>query len=167
VLVGIAAAVAAAGLLTLASWATTQEDWDGGFPAGVVRLEVRAADGRPVPGAAFRVYNQATGQPSPGYPFLDPAGPTDAGGRLTVVQPHSGLQFGGHRWRLFWAVRMGDTAPRYECEVAAAGFRPVRIDLFDLFGSARRTEDQVKVHWPAREREVELVVYEAAIVLEQ
>jgi hypothetical protein len=36
-----ATAVAVVGLLAAASWATTREDWDGGFPAGAVRLEVR------------------------------------------------------------------------------------------------------------------------------
>jgi hypothetical protein len=162
-----AAAVVGAGLLAFASWATTHEDWDGGFPSGLIRLEVRATDGQPIPGADFRVYNSVTGQPSPGYPFLEPSGPTDAGGRLAVVQPHSGIQFGGHRWWLFWAIRMGESAPRYECEIAAVGFRPARVDLFGLFGSARRTDERVKVHWPAREREVELAVYDAPIVLER
>ena len=163
---GTVVTVLVLGLLVLASWATTQEDWDGGFPAGVIRLEVLAADGRPVRGATFQVYKPA-GEPSPGYPFLVPSAPTDANGRMSVVQPHAGLQFGGHRWRLFWAIHIGATTPRYECEVAATGFRPTRIDLFDLFVSARPTGEQVKIDWPARETKAELSVYEATIRLEQ
>jgi hypothetical protein len=160
-------AAGAAALLAGASWATTQEQWDGGFPAGVVRLEVRAAEGRPVPGAAFRVY-RADGQPSPGYPFFEPGGPTDAQGRLTVVQPHAGLQFGGRRWRLFWAIPMGVTGhPRFECEVAADGFRPVRVELFDLFAQARPTGQVATVDWPARATTTELAVYETTVFLEQ
>jgi hypothetical protein len=167
VLVVIVAAVAGAGLLALASWATTHEDWDGGFPAGVVRLEVRASDGRPVPGAVFRVY-RADGTPSPGYPFFEPASPADAQGRLTVVQPHAGIQFGGRRWRLFWTIPMGVTGrPRFDCEVSADGFRPARIELFDLFAMARPTGQVVTVDWPARARKAERAVFDATVVLEQ
>ncbi len=160
-------AAGAAALLAGASWATTQEDWDGGFPAGVVRLKVRAVDGRPVPGATFRVYG-AGGQPSTGYPFFKPTGPADAEGHLTVIQPHVGIQFGGRRWRLFWAIPMGVTGrPRFDCEVAADGFRPTRIELFDLFAGARPTGQSEIVDWPARATEVELAVYDATVTLER
>jgi len=162
------AAGAAVALSAGASWATTHEDWDGGFPAGVVRLEVHTADGRPIPGAAFRV-SQADGEPIPDYsPFLDPGGPTDARGRLTVVQPHQGIMFGGRRWRLFWVVPMGATGrPRLYCEMAAAGFRPSRVEMNELFATARPTGRATKVTWPARASEVELPEYEATIALER
>src|SRR4029079_19278101 len=124
------AAIGAVALLAGASWATTHEDWDGGFPAGVVRLEIRTTDGRPIPGAAFRVY-QADGKPIPDFsPFLAPDGPADARGRLTVVQPHAGIMFGGRRWRLFWVVPMGATErPRLACEGATARVRPARGEV--------------------------------------
>ena len=154
------------GLLAAASWVTTQEDWDGGFPAGVVRLDVRTPDGQPIPAATFDTYD-ATGQSSGGYPFLQPITPGDANGLITVTQPRAGIQFGGHRWRLFWSIRMGDKTPRYECEIAAPGFRARRLSVFELFASAHRTEERVRFKWPERDRETELAVYDAIITLER
>jgi hypothetical protein len=163
-------ALAATGVVILlagASWATTHEDWDGSFPAGVIRLQVQASDGRPVPGAVFRVYG-ADGMPSPDYPFFEPTGPADAQGRLTVVQPHAGLSFGGKRWRLFWVIPMGVTGrPRYDCEISAGGFRPARVELFDLFAMARPTGQVTTVDWRARASKAELAVYDATIILDR
>jgi hypothetical protein len=168
--VGLIGAVGAAvALLAGASWLTTHDNWEGGFPAGAIRLTVRTTDGRPIPGAEFQVYRPDGGRPPDFSPFLDPGRPTDARGRLTVAQPHFGIMWGGERWRLFWVVPIGDRPGRPEIyyEVAAAGFRPVRVGVFDLFAAARPTAEQIRVSWPANAREVELPLYETEIVLEQ
>jgi len=158
-------AVAAVALLVAASWLTTQEDWEGGYPSGVIRLHVRGPDGQAVPGASIRVYNADTGEQRDGYPFPEPRGVTDERGRLVLTKPHGGIEFGGHRWYLFWTIRMGDRAARFECEITAPGFRPARLRLWDLFEN--RTDEQVQVAWPGPENKVHLQVFEPVVTLDR
>jgi hypothetical protein len=76
--------------------------------------------------------------------------------------------FGGRRWRLFRVVPIGATGrPRINCEVAAAGFRPSRVEMFEPFAAARPTGQAAKFAWRARASEVELPMYEATVVLER
>lgn len=151
VVAGVAAV--AVGLLALASFLTTQEDWDGGFPKGEFRIAIRDRDGRPVPGAVVRAYGATTGLPA------------DADGRVTMAQPRGGFQFGGHRWRLFWAVPMGDQPPGYVWEVTAAGFRPHRVGWPEL-NAAPRSTDEPTARWD-QDPSAELPVYEVPVTLER
>jgi len=159
----IAGAIAAVGLLAVASWFTTREDWDSGYTAGVIRVQIRGPDGRPFPGAMVTVRNPDTGEESTGYPFLESRPVADAAGRLTLTQPRQGIQFGGLRWRLFWTIPMGAQEPRFVCEVTAPGFRPARVRIRDLF--LQPTKEQVVVAWPSPEDQDKLTVYEVHISL--
>ena len=63
---------------------------------------------------------------------------------------------------------MGDKGPHYKCEIAAEGYKPERIEIFDLFESALLSKDGVRVNWLQEDDDtVELEVYDAVIVLDR
>ena len=161
----LATLLALVGLLGVASWYTTVVHWEGGYRTGAFRLEVRSSNNQPIQGATFEVYD-AKGQPHNNR--FPTTGKSDEKGRLTVYQPIQGIQFGGKRWQLFWMFRMGDKGPHYECEIAAEGYKPKRIEIFDLFESALLSKDGVRINWLQEDDDtVELEVYDAVIVLDR
>jgi hypothetical protein len=151
---GTGLAVGAAGLLALASYLTSHEDWEGGYPKGEFRVTVVDPDGRPVPGANLR------------GPGGGPGLTADPAGRVTITQPRGGFQFGGSRWWLFWAIPIGTSPPEYVWEVAADGFRPRRVGWQEV-GAARRSSAEPTVIWRDEDRAIELPVYEVTVALER
>lgn len=158
-----AVAVAAVGLLALASYATTSIIWDGGFPSGEFRVNVRDPEGRPVRGAALRVYRGRTRDLASGYPLDNHTTGqelvSDDSGRITAIRKHGGPQFGGHAWLLFWVIPMGAKAPEYDCEITAEGFKPLKFPVWRLFESPHR----YYADFPKTELEVDGKVVEAPI----
>lgn len=162
----------AAGFLALASYMTTSIIWDGGFPSGEFRVNVRDPEGRPVRGAVLRVYHGRTRDLAAGYPLDNHRTGqelvSDDSGRITTIRKHGGLQFGGHAWRLFWVIPMGAEAPEYECEITAEGFRPLKFSVWKLFESPHRSyEDFPKTKLEVEGKEVEVKIYEHTFTLER
>jgi len=137
-----AAAIAAIGLLVLASYMTTSIIWDGGFPSGEFRVNVQNPEGKPVKGAVLHVFRGGTRNVASGYPLdnhLTTEGlDSDDGGRITAIRKYDGSQFGGHAWQLFWVIPMGARAPEYDCEITADGFKPLKFPLSRIFESPHR-----------------------------
>ena len=158
----------AVGVTALASRLTTVEVWHAGLPSGEVRVQVRSSDGRPVPHATLAVFDASTGRPAVGYPFREPTPATaDERGRLVLTQPLKGVQSHGTRWRLFWVLPMGDLhPPRFDCEMAAAGFRPARMDVMALFRTELPADDLPRVKRDLGGWEVELPIREVTVTLQ-
>jgi hypothetical protein len=168
----IAVAIAAVvGLLALASYLTTSIIWDGGFPDGEFRINVRDPEGKPVRGAVLRVYHGGTRDLASGYPLDNHVTGQELisadSGRITAIRKHGGLQFGGHAWDLFWVIPMGAKAPEYDCEITAEGFKPLKFPVWRLFESPHRYyEDFPKAKLEVEGKEVEVKIYEHTFTLE-
>jgi hypothetical protein len=164
--------VAVVGLLALASYLTTSIIWDGGFPSGEFRVNVRDPEGKPVRGAVLRVYRGGTRDLASGYPLDDQMTGeelvSDEGGRITAIRMHGGLQFGGRAWQLFWVIPMGAKAPQYDCEITAEGFKPLKFPVWRLFESPHMYYvDFPKTKMQVDGKEVELKIYEHIMTLER
>jgi hypothetical protein len=156
-------------LAVVASHVTTAYTWEGGFPSGEFRLKVVDPDGRPVPGAVLRVYRSGTSTPAYGYPLenhlsgQDLAG--DDGGVVTAFRTRGGFQFGGTGWPLFWLIPVGGHGPSYDCELTAAGFRPLRFPLDRLFETLHTYDRSPKTTRRVDGEDIELKVYEHTFTL--
>jgi hypothetical protein len=165
-------AVALVGLLAFASYLTTSIIWDGGFPSGEFRLNIRNGEGQPVKGAVLRVYRGGTRDLAFEYP-LDNHLPgqelvSDDNGRITAIRKNGGLQFGGHAWQLFWVIPIGAKAPEYDCEITAAGYKPSTFQIGRLFESPHTYyEDFPKTKLKVNGEELELQIYEHTFTLER
>jgi hypothetical protein len=158
--------------LALASYVTTSKQWDGGFPSGEFRVNLRDPDGKPIQGAILRVYRGGTRDLAFDYP-LDNHVPgqdliTDEEGRLAAIRTNDWLQFGGHAWRLFWLIPLGAKAPQYDCEITRVGFKPRTFRIGRLFESPHRYhKDFPKTKRIANGKEIELPIYEHTFTLER
>jgi hypothetical protein len=164
--------VAMVGLLALASFLTTSIIWDGGFPSGEFRLNLRDPEGKPVKGAVLCVYRGGTRDLAFEYPLDNHVAAqelvSDESGRITAIRKRGGLQFGGHAWLLFWVIPMGAKAPEYDCEITAQGFKPVKFRVWKLFESPHKYyEDFPKTKVKVDGKEFELPIYEHAFTLER
>ncbi|OAI48353.1 hypothetical protein AYO44_07200 [Planctomycetaceae bacterium SCGC AG-212-F19] len=158
------------GLLGLASYWTTYGCWLGGFPAGEFRITIRGPANEPVSGAELVVRPAAEEDGTIRY-TLDSQRPdtrlvSNDVGRIIAVS--RGYNFGGNTWELFWVIPMGWRGPRYDCEIMAEGFRPLRFPLRRLFETpylnyAAFPKTKVNVNG----RELELPVYEHTFTLER
>ena len=160
------------GLLAATSYVTTGHYWDGGFPAGEVRVTVQGSAGQPIPGAIFRIYERKTRNQAFQYPITNAiAGKqlvSDQSGRIVLIQDREGLQFGGFAFLLFWCIPIGDRAPQYDCEIEASGYKPAKFDLWRLFDSPYTSyKDFPKTKIVVHGREEEVPVYEQKFVLER
>lgn len=166
VVAAIATIILGVGVLT-----TTHVVWDGGFPPGEIRIDVRNADGRPIEGAKLRVYRGGTRESAYGYPIMNHASGTDlvsdASGRLVAVQDKGGLQFGGRYWKLFGLITVGERGgPQFDCELTAPGYQPMTFDVWALFQSPYKMyEEFPKTKRVVNGEEVELPVYEQTITM--
>ena len=159
-----AAVIALVGLLALASYLTTSIIWDGGFPSGEFRVNVRDPNGKPVRGAVLRVYSGGTRDLAADYPLDNHVTGqelvSDDSGRITAIRSYGGLQFGGHAWSLFWVIPMGAKAPKYDCEITAEGFKPLKFSVWRLFDSPHRNyEEFPKTKLEVDGKEIELPIY--------
>jgi hypothetical protein len=164
--------VAVVALLALASYLTTSIIWDGGFPSGEIRLNVRDPEGQAVKGAVLLVYRAGTRDLAFEYPLDNHVAGrdlvSDEKGRITAIRKRGGLQFGGHAWQLFWVIPMGAKAPEYDCEVMAEGFKPLKFQVWRLFDSPHKTyEDFPKTKLKLDGEEIELPIYEHTFTLER
>ena len=164
--------VAVVGSLALASSLTTSIIWDGGFPAGEFRLNVRDREGQPVKGAVLRVYRGGTRDLAFEYPLDNHVAGrdlvSDENGRITAIRKRGGLQFGGHAWQLFWVIPMGAKAPEYDCEITAEGFKPLKFRVWRLFESPHKYYDDFpKTTLKVDGEEIELKIYEHTFTLER
>lgn len=156
--------------LALASYFTTSVIWDGGFPAGEFRINVRDSGGKPVKGASLKVFRGGTRELAFKYP-LDNHLPdlelvSDDTGRITVIRQSGRLQFGGHSWQLLWVIPMGAKAPEFDCEITAQGFESLTFRVNRLFESPHRYyEDFPKTKVKLGGKEVELKIYEHSFTL--
>jgi hypothetical protein len=162
--------VALLACLAVASYITTGHYFDGGFPAGAIRMKVVDPTGKPVKGAFLRVYEGGTSDPAFKYPLdnylTDRDLASDDEGRITAVRQSGRLQFGGFAWRLFWIIPMGAQAPQYDCEITAAGFKPARFSVWRLFESPHRYyADFPKAKVKIGRNELELPLYEHSFTL--
>lgn len=162
----VVVAIPVLGLLAYASYDTTRGDRDGGFPSGEFRIDVRDPEGKPVPGAVLRCTRRRSGEPVSGYP-LDGRAPgeemiADDTGRIVAIQPKGGIQFGGEVWWLFWVIPMGaQEGPEYDCEITAAGFKPLKFPLERLFATRFRGWNEFpKTKILRNGSEIELPIYE-------
>ena len=171
-LVLVGSVVAILLILGLISYETTQMIWDGGFPSGEIRLNVRNQSGAPVIGARLNVYDAKTGNHAFGYP-LDDYVTTDSmlsdnNGRITAIRRLERLQFGGHAWKLWWLVPIQSGYPEYKCEVVAPGYEIKKFKVEELFKNPYTLyEDFPKTRVQIAGEEVVLKVYENTIALER
>jgi len=146
--------------------------WDGGFPSGEFRVQVRDTEGKPVKGAVLRVYRGDTRDLAFQYPVDNHvAGQelvTNENGRMTAIRKRGGIQFGGHAWQLFWVIPMGAKAREYDCEITAEGFKPLKFRVWRLFESPHMYyEDFPKAKSVVDGEEIELNIYEHTFALER
>lgn len=171
-LASLAAIVLLVVICGLASYATSQFSWDGGFPGGEYRLRVRDGSGQPIAGAVLNVYSQGGGVPSYGYPFDNYTSAdslaSDAGGEIPLLHIGRGIEFGGGGWYLFWIFPMGGSmdAPEYRIEITAAGYKTFTLPGSGIFEAAYSAVQPV----PTRVVEFEgesfsVPVYEISIVM--
>lgn len=159
-------------LLAFLSYVTTSIQWDGGFPSGEFRIDVVDPSGRPVQGAVLNVYRSGTRELAEGYPLDDHTTGrelvSNETGRIVVLRRDGRLQFGGHAWRLFWLIRMGAQAPRFDCEITAEGFMPLSFPVNRLFDSPHRFyEDFPKTTIQEGGESIKIPVYEHTFTLEK
>lgn len=160
-----------AGLLALASYFTTGMFWDGGFPQGEFRVDLKDADGKPVQGAILRVYHGGTRTLAFQYPLDNHVAgkdlASDEQGRITAVREQGGLQFGGFAWLLFWVIPMGAKAPQYDCAITADGFKPLSFQIDRLFEMPYQSyEDFPKSKQTVDGKEIELPIYQHTFTLQ-
>ena len=127
---------------------------------------------QPVEGAVLNVYRSGTQDLAAEYPLDDHVTGSelvsDGMGRIVVLRRYGGLQFGGHAWKLFWFIRMGAQAPKFDCEITAEGFEPIRFPLNRLFDSPHRYyEDFPKTTIEVDGESIEIKVYEHTFALEK
>jgi hypothetical protein len=171
--IGKAFATLIAIVLALAalSYMTTGVNWEGGFPSGEIRINVRDSNGQPIPGAALHVYRGAPRQLAFGYPISNHTQQSglvsDEMGRITAVHERGGLQFGGHRWELFWLIPMGKrSGPKFACELTAPGYQTAAFEIQRLFQSPYKMYDEFpKTKCVIDGKEEELKVYDQAFTL--
>jgi hypothetical protein len=130
-------ALLAVSVLALLANASCIMKWDGAFPSAVVPVLVTDSSGQPVPRAQLQVYDHRTREKAFGYPIdnftEDSSLTTDDSGTLTAYHCSTGLEFGGTTWYLFGSIPIGARRPRYDCEIVAAGYKPVRFEVMELF----------------------------------
>jgi hypothetical protein len=157
--------------LAALSYMTTGVVWDGGFPSGEIRISVRDSIGQPVPNAALHVYRGGTRQLAFGYPISNHTESSDVvsdeSGRIIAMQERDGLQFGGHRWELFWIIPMGKrSGPKFDCELSAPGYQTATFEIWRLFQSPYTMyEEFPKTKRVINGKEQELKVYDQTFTL--
>jgi hypothetical protein len=164
------AVIVAVGLLGLASYITTFRYWDGGYPAGEVRLKIVNGKGEPIKGAVLRVYRGTGSQLSFEYPVCNFVADhdlvSDENGQIIAIQPRGGFQFGGEAWDLFWLIPIGHQPPKYECEIRAENYQPCRFPVGVLFESPHQSYEEIpKTMLTIRGKDIELPIYESTVTL--
>ena len=123
----------------IASFLTTMLTWDGGFPSGEFRLNIRDSTGAPIQGATLHVYEKGTRNPAFEYPidnYLSGHDLTsDEQGQIVAVREYGGVGFGGFGFQLFWTIPIITPAPDYDCEITATGYKPIKFSIWRLFES--------------------------------
>jgi hypothetical protein len=163
--------------LAYASYITTIHNWDGGFPRGEFRIDVRDPEGKPVPGAVLRCTSRRTGERVYGF-LVDNRAPgqelvADATGRIVAVQPSGPILFGGEAWYLFWVIPMGEQErPKFDYHITAAGFKPLKFPLEQLYEPPFRDRNKLPTTKIVRndfgtEIEIELPISEHTFTLER
>jgi len=129
-------------LLGVLSYVTTSAQWIGGFPLGEFRIKVTSSDGKPIEGATLRIYSKKTSKLASYFPIDNHVTgeelTTNKDGETVALRVNGGIDFGGHSWRLFWIIPMGDRSPKFNCVLSAAGFRDLKFPLGRLFDSPHR-----------------------------
>ena len=157
----------------VASYFGTLRNWDGGFPAGEFRVNVQGPDGKPIEGAALRIYHGGTRDLAFNYPLdnhVDGKGIiSDENGRITAIRREGGLQFGGNKRYLFWMMEIKDKGPpQYDGEITAEGFQPLKFRINELFKSPHRFyEEFPKTQRDVDGNKIELPNYEHAYTLKR
>ena len=159
-------------LFAFLSYVTTSIRWDGGFPSGEFRVDVVGSSGQPVEGAVLSVYRSGTRELAEEYPLDDHITGrelvSDEAGRIVVLRRHGGSQFGGHAWNLFWLIRMGVQAPKFDCEITAEGFEPLSFPVNRLFESHHKDYENFPKTTIQKDGEpVELPIYERTFTLKK
>jgi|ERR1043165_5204122 hypothetical protein len=157
--------------LGIASYFTTSMDWLGAFPEGECRLNIRNVDGARVKGAVLRLYRGETNEPAYKQPILnyvpDKELSSDENGRIVAYTGYSG-KFGGHSWKLFWLIPMGDKGPEYNCELSAAGYKPAKFSIHQLWKTRNQFREDFHITKETFDnRELEFLVYENTFTLER
>ena len=163
---------AAVAVVALASFNTTCEAVDGGYPRGMFRMTLRDSDGKPVEGAVFRIYRGGSRTPAYRTPLENHVAEqglvSDANGQIIAYQTFDGTQFGGTVWRVFGTFHFGFNTPQYDCEITADGFKPYRFSVWQLFDAAEdQARDAPKSILKIDDRETELPVYDFSFTLEK
>ena len=166
---GLAILLGLLGMLALAS-SMFVEKWHGGFPSGQIRLSIVDQNGKPVPGTVLRVFKKGTREPAYGSPFAEYTEsnlPTsDPSGEIVLLRAWGGYEFGGRTWYLFWIIEMGDTVPKFDCELSHEGYQTLVIDLWEVFKSPYKSfEDAPKIEVTWDGEKLKVLVYENTFVL--
>jgi hypothetical protein len=128
-------ATALIGFLADESHARTLSRWHARFGSGEARITIRNSKGEPIPGARVHVFERDTRRLtspidsySPGVPLV-----SDRNGQFSLAT--RGGVAGGTEWQLFWLIPMGQPVhqPRYDVEITAPGYQPLRVDLHQIF----------------------------------
>jgi hypothetical protein len=151
---------------------TTTIQWDGGYPLGMIKINVIDENRVPIQGAELTVFDQRTRKSAYRRPFrehLEDSKPTsDMDGAIKCRQLNPGFQFGGQASLLFWLIPIGAQGPEHVCIITHPDFEPVRLPLWQLFESAARTyEDSETTIISLTDEEVNLTVFETDVEMKR
>lgn len=166
------AAIAIVGMLVVASFLTTHILWVGCFPSGEFHISVLDPEGKPVIGAILHVFQGSTRELASSYPLdnhiIGQDLVSDENGRIIAIRKPDGKLFHGNAWSLFWLIPMGTTAPKYDCEIMADGFKPFKFPLRRLFESPHRNVEEIpKTKLDVEGEQVEVSIYKHTFTLKR
>lgn len=163
----VVAAIVLLLVTAFASYFTTAVFWDGAFPSGEYHLQIVNQSGNPIKGATLNIYqgkNLAFEYPFDNYLSENSLVSNDKG-EIVLTHLPRGLEFGGSGWLLFWVIPINMSSPKFNCEVIATEYKPLRFSANEIFVIAYETNNTQKKTVHINGYEVELEIFEKTIIL--
>ncbi len=141
-----------------------------GPPRSMIQISVVDSSGAPVPEAGLTIYKGGTHQIAYEYPISNytPEDPliSNQRGEITAIKKEDGPSSGGCYFLGILPIGVV-RKPKYDCEIAADGYKTIQLDLWDLFKSSREQHSDLSKKTVLIEGvETELRLYQQKFVLE-
>ena len=153
--------------LVAASYLTTNHTWTGAFPTCEVSIQIVDEKRDPIRGAWLVVLSEDGIPLVRDSPFLEKQIVSNHDGLMTMHQIDDNKEFGGSSWQLLWFYRIGARYPSSVCQIIAAGYKPKKVRIRDIFKSNMKYyEDMEKLDVIIDGKSYRLPVYRHVIDLE-